>query len=163
MGYYFLNFKLEAVLKSFVKSVAAPECSVITFGELVARNDELSEPWIAIRCATSTQGAADVQLGYSDNTRYFTSEIAIRTHAEDIYDADGVTVIKTATQYHADIASQVLDAFFQSTIQDDLNAHAQTVQNIAISEIDQPEIETGNEDRSFITVCRFRILASPTL
>jgi hypothetical protein len=162
MPYYFLNFKLEDTFKNFIKSVAAPDCTVLTSFEVITAGEEITEPWVGVRCMSSRNGAADVQLDYTDSTRYMTVDVAIRTHAEDILNTDK-SVQKTARAYHGDIVGQIMDAFFCSTIKDDLNAAAETIGNLVISAIDPPEMVTTVEDRSIVTVCKFEVLCSPKL
>ena len=161
MSYNFLNFKLEDTIKNLIQSNDGPDCDVVTFGEIVARDSELAEPYIAIRCMGSTEGSSDTQLNYCGNDRYFIAEVAIRTHAAD--ELDGTTVIRTARQVHGDLCGQVMDMFFQENIVTDLNNSAAVVQGIQISEIDQPIMDTGVIERSFVTSAKFRILCNSTL
>ena len=161
MNYHFLNFKLEDTLKNYIESVAGVSAPVWGFGELVAFDEELAEPWIGVRCQIS-EPHADVQLDAGDGNRYFTAEIAFRTHAAHVFAKDGKTVLRTARDYHADFVSQVLDYFFIDSILTDLNKSALAVGNIHINEIDQPSISTEPVDRSFHTMATFRILCNPT-
>ena len=159
MSFMFLNFKLEDTIKGFLKPHVQDNISLYGFGEMCGKDEELAEPWIGIRCESSTSGPADVQLNYPVANRLYTAEIMIRTHAEDIIDTDGKTVIRTARDYHGDLCGQILDLFFVDSIIDDLNVSA--VGQIFVNQIDQPTIDTTTEDRSFVTKIVFPILCNP--
>ena len=171
MNVFFLNFKLEDTLVNFIKSLAGPAFNdvpvdVLTYAQRCKAGEELNEPWIAVRCMNSLPGFPEVQLDLPDQTvttRMYTADIAIRTHAEDLYDTDGKTVLKDARTAHGELVGQVLSPFYSDTVKDDLNNSAAAVGNIAICQIDQPAIDSGVTDRALVTSVKFQILCNPTL
>lgn len=151
--YHFIHQKLEDVLKAFLRDGNDPGCNIYTYGEVTAYGEQIKEPFIGVRCNSSTPGVPEVQLALGWGSRQVRAEIVVRTHAED-------TVNDSRTN-HSNLVGVVLDNFYRQDIVDALNAQCLIIGNIGIDGIDQPDITTGIEARSYATSIVFPILCHP--
>lgn len=159
MSYHHLDRKLEQTIKQYIGSIGEPPCDLWLYGEAVSKNVEIEEPYVAIRCRGSTPMFPEIQLGSNTGNRMYNVEIAIRSHAADVYENGDVSVV--AIDAHDQIVGVILDMFYRSDIQDVLHAAATTIGNIGVCQVDAPDMDTDMKDRSWVTIIKIVIGCYP--
>jgi len=153
--FHYIHQKLEDVIKAYIIDFSTPGhgANIYTYGELTGYGDQIKEPFIGVRCASSSPGVPEVQLALGWGLRQARLEIVVRTHAEDL--------VETSRAIHGNLVGTVLDGFYRQDIVAALNVQCVIIGNIGIDGIDQPEITTGIEGRSYATSLVFPILCHP--
>ena len=153
--YTFIHRRLEDVIKLFITQITDFPATIYLWSEITAAGDSVKEPFIGIRCASSTPGIPEVQLDRGYSIRNAQLQIVIRSHAED------QSPELSARDFHENLVGTLLDTFYREDILTALNAQCSVVGNIGIDQIDQPDIADETEQRSYRTMITFPILCHP--
>jgi hypothetical protein len=160
--YHYLHRKLEDALKSFLEQNTELNATVYTFMEAVGLGEAVVEPYVGIRCRSSSPTVPEVQLLLASGSRIIQAELKIRSHAlNTTNDENPIKTVELFRDVHAQLVGNVVDCFYRSDIIEALNAIGAVVGGIEIEQIDQPEMEDNPEDRSGVTVVTFPIYCHP--